>query len=178
MKGYQHLLAGSKDRTNLDSSDLHFFFEVVEDVTGPVGGWGGLAGLDADDGAREILDAFVQIDLSAEKRHSLKRMLKIRSSRFVTHFQGPFPAVRHFLHLISTLTGFHQWGLVTRWTQLLITSNYYLLSILKDRSTMRNCGSKCKASQYHFPLPNFLPWESIAFLNVPEARFKLISMYR
>ena len=31
-----------------------------------------------------------------------------------------------FLPLISALTGFHDWGLVTRWAQLLITSNYYL----------------------------------------------------
>ena len=40
-----------------------------------------------------------------------------------------------FLPLISALTGFHDWGLVTRWAQLLITSN--LPSTPKDRNTMR-----------------------------------------
>ena len=37
-------------------------------------------------------------------------------------FPLPFPPVRPFLPLISAPTGFHDWGLVTRWAQLLITS--------------------------------------------------------
>ena len=45
-----------------------------------------------------------------------------------------FPTVRPFLPLISAPTGFYDWGLVTRWAQLLLTSNYYLPSTPKDRS--------------------------------------------
>ena len=37
-----------------------------------------------------------------------------------------------FLSLISTLTCFQTWGLVTKRAQLLITSNYYLPSTPKD----------------------------------------------
>ena len=42
-----------------------------------------------------------------------------------------------FLSLISALTCFHSWGLLTKWAQLLITSNYYLPSTPKDQSMMR-----------------------------------------
>ena len=45
-----------------------------------------------------------------------------------------FPPARH---LISALTGFFDWGLLTRWAQLLITCNYYLPSTPKDQSTTR-----------------------------------------
>ena len=41
------------------------------------------------------------------------------------------------LPLISTLTGFHDWVQVTRWVQLLITSNYNRLSTSKEQSAMR-----------------------------------------
>ena len=51
------------------------------------------------------------------------------------HFPS-FPA-RSFLPLISTPTGFHDWGLATKWAQLLITSNYYQPSTPIDQSTMR-----------------------------------------
>ena len=37
-----------------------------------------------------------------------------------------------FLPIISAPTGFHDWGFVTRWAQLLITSNYYLPSTPKE----------------------------------------------
>ena len=43
-----------------------------------------------------------------------------------------FPSCQIFLPLISAQPGFHDWGLVTRWAELLITSNYYLPSTLKD----------------------------------------------
>ena len=56
---------------------------------------------------------------------------------FSTSLSTRFPPVRPFLHLISAPTGFYDWGLVTRWAQLLITSNYNLQSTLKDQSTMR-----------------------------------------
>ena len=49
----------------------------------------------------------------------------------------PLSPARSFLPLISAPTGFHNWDLVTRWAQLLITSNYYLPSTPKYRSTMR-----------------------------------------
>ena len=42
-----------------------------------------------------------------------------------------------FLPLISVLTSFHDWGLVTRWALLLITSNYNLPSKSKDQSTKK-----------------------------------------
>ena len=42
-----------------------------------------------------------------------------------------------FLPLISVPTGFNDWGLVTRWAQLMITINYYLPSKSKDQSSMR-----------------------------------------
>jgi hypothetical protein len=54
-------------KINLDSSDLHFFFEAVEDVTRRVRGVG-LAGLNANDRAREIFNPFVQVDFSAAIR--------------------------------------------------------------------------------------------------------------
>ena len=41
---------------------------------------------------------------------------------FSTSLCTRFPPVRPFLALISVPTGFHDWGLVTRWAQLLITS--------------------------------------------------------
>ena len=47
-----------------------------------------------------------------------------------------FPA-RSPLSLISAPTGSHNWGLETRWAQLLITSNYFLSSKPKVRSRMR-----------------------------------------
>ena len=53
------------------------------------------------------------------------------------YFFNLLSSVRPFLQLTSALTGFHVWGLVTRWAQLLITSNYYLPSTLKDQSSMR-----------------------------------------
>ena len=55
-------------------------------------------------------------------------------------FRFPFlPAFlcQSFLAFISVLTGFHDWGLVTRWAQLLITYDYSLPSTSKDLSKMR-----------------------------------------
>ena len=49
----------------------------------------------------------------------------------------PLSSCQIFLPLISTPTGFHDWGLVTRWAQLLSTSSNYLPSKSKDRSTTR-----------------------------------------
>ena len=43
----------------------------------------------------------------------------------------PLSSCQIFKPLISALTGFHDCGLVTRWAQLLITSNYYLPSAPK-----------------------------------------------
>ena len=40
---------------------------------------------------------------------------------FSTSLSTRYPPVRPFLPLISAPTGFHNWGLVTRWAQLLIT---------------------------------------------------------
>ena len=48
-----------------------------------------------------------------------------------------FPPARSSTPLISAPTGIYDWGLVTRWAQLLIISNFYLPSISKDQSTMR-----------------------------------------
>ena len=56
---------------------------------------------------------------------------------FSTSFSTRFPLVKPFLPLISAPTDFHDWDLVTRRAQLLITSNYYLPSTPKDPSTMR-----------------------------------------
>ena len=53
---------------------------------------------------------------------------------FSSSLSTRFPPVRPFLPFISALTGFHDWGLVARWDQLLITSNYYLPSTPKDQS--------------------------------------------
>ena len=51
---------------------------------------------------------------------------------------NPLSHAKYFLPLISAITGFHDLGLETRWTQLLITSNYYLpQQHMKDQSTMR-----------------------------------------
>ena len=50
---------------------------------------------------------------------------------------NPLSPVRSFLLLISAPTCFHDCGLVTRWGRLLITSNVYLPSTQKDKSTMR-----------------------------------------
>ena len=44
----------------------------------------------------------------------------------------PLSSCHIFLPLISALTDFCDWGLVTRRAQLLITSNFYLPSMLKD----------------------------------------------
>ena len=46
------------------------------------------------------------------------------NARNCIFFSTCFPPVRSFLPLISAPTGFHDWGLVTRRAQLLITSNY------------------------------------------------------
>ena len=46
----------------------------------------------------------------------------ITLSYFSTSHSTRFPPVIPFLPLISTLTSFHDWGLVTRWAQLLFTS--------------------------------------------------------
>ena len=40
---------------------------------------------------------------------------------FSTSLSTRFPSVRPFLPLISAPNGFHDWGLVTRWAQLMIT---------------------------------------------------------
>ena len=48
-----------------------------------------------------------------------------------------FSSCQIFLPLISAPTGFHDRGLVTRWAQLLITSNDFLPITSKDRSTTR-----------------------------------------
>ena len=56
---------------------------------------------------------------------------------FSTSLLPTFHCQIFFLPLISVLTGFHNWGLVTRWAQLLITSTYYLPSTPKDQSRMR-----------------------------------------
>ena len=56
---------------------------------------------------------------------------------FFTSLYSRFPPVRPFLTLIFAPTGFHNWGLATRWAQPLITSNYYLPSTTKDQSTIR-----------------------------------------
>ena len=55
----------------------------------------------------------------------------------VLRMLSPLCPASSFLPLISAPTGFHDWGLLTRWAQLLITSNYYLPSTPKDQSTMR-----------------------------------------
>ena len=49
----------------------------------------------------------------------------------------PLSSSHIFLPLISSKTGFHVCGLVTRWAQLLMTSYNYLPSPSKDQSTMR-----------------------------------------
>ena len=49
----------------------------------------------------------------------------------------PLSSCQIFLPLISAPTGFHVSDLVTKWAELLITSNYYLPNTLKDCSTIR-----------------------------------------
>ena len=58
------------------------------------------------------------------------------------------PAGR-FLTLISTPTGFHDWGMVTMWAQLLITCSSSLPSTQKDRSTMRGELTELFTSHIH-----------------------------
>ena len=55
---------------------------------------------------------------------------------FPTSLCTHFHPVRPFLPLISAPTGFHDWDLVTRWAQLLITSNYFLPSKEKEEKQM------------------------------------------
>ena len=64
-------------------------------------------------------------------------LIRLHQMFFFTSLSTHFPPVRPFLPLISAPTGFHNWGLVTRWAQLLITSNYLLPSSRKDQSTIR-----------------------------------------
>ena len=45
----------------------------------------------------------------------------------------PFRTVRAILVLISAPTGIHDWGLVTRWVQLLIASYFYLHQKIRIR---------------------------------------------
>ena len=49
-----------------------------------------------------------------------------------------------FLPLISAPTGSLEWGLVTRWAQLLITSNYYQPNTPKDQDEGRAVRGNCK----------------------------------
>ena len=70
-----------------------------------------------------------------------------RGLRFESHLQHFFPPLpyyplflllpRPFLTTHFFTTWLSRLGLVTRWAQPLITSNYNLLSTTKDRSTMR-----------------------------------------
>ena len=77
--------------------------------------------------------------ISEQKNRLIQNLTgKIKSKAiFSTSLWTSIPPVRPFLPPISALTGFHDWDLVTRWAQLLITSNYYLPSTPKDWSTMR-----------------------------------------
>ena len=63
--------------------------------------------------------------------------LSKRSIYFILIPDTHFSPARSCLPLISALTGFHNWGLVTRWAQLLITSNCYLPSTPLDQSNKR-----------------------------------------
>ena len=69
---------------------------------------------------------------------------------FSTSLSTRFPPVISFLPLISAPTGFHDWGLVTRWAQLLITSNYYLPSTPKDHHGLLKLSIKFNNSLLHF----------------------------
>ena len=57
-----------------------------------------------------------------------------------------------FLPLISTPIGFHDWDLVTRRAQRLITSNYSQPSTPKDWSTMRNSEPHKNSGMRYFRL--------------------------
>ena len=58
-----------------------------------------------------------------------KKHKHFTSDKYFFHFPSTrVPPVRPFLPNISPPTGFHDEALVTRWAQLLITSNYYLPS--------------------------------------------------
>ena len=75
-----------------------------------------------------------QVDLTTGKEMALYFFPVIF---FPTSFSTRFPLGPPFGPPISAPTGFHDWGLETRWAQLLITSSYYLPSTPKDQSTMR-----------------------------------------
>ena len=64
-----------------------------------------------------------------------RKCLKLNWLLFLSTLQL-LPA-RSFLPLISALTGFCDWSSVTRWAQLLITSNYNLPITPKNQCTMR-----------------------------------------
>ena len=59
------------------------------------------------------------------------------SKPFFPHPFYPFSYWQTFLPLISTPTGFYDWGFVISRALPLITSNYYLPSTTKDRMTSR-----------------------------------------
>ena len=59
------------------------------------------------------------------------------------------PLQNLYVPLISAPTGFHNRGLVARWAQLLITSNYYLPNIPKDRSRVPTCLSGGSVFENH-----------------------------
>ena len=61
----------------------------------------------------------------------------LKNNVFSWSLQNYFSYWQAFLAVISTLTGFHDWDLVIRRALRVITSNYYLLSTLKDQSMMR-----------------------------------------
>ena len=124
---------------------------------------------------REVLFLVIcqLLNLSKDTENSLLDSLKRHKVLFLGTIMGPrgsYRKVRNFFHfpllpaflqldiflpLISAPTGFHDWGLVTRWAWLLITSNCYLPSTPKDRSMLVLVSS----------------WYCLSFLSTPSSLF-------